>query len=168
MTPLHNQTTYPAAVPGPAGRTGRLVILGVAASDSHAVANHLIAHLLRAQSLTVVNLGTCTPVAEFADACGRHPEAEAVIVGSLNGHIHEDLHDLADAKRQGRIHCPVIVGGNLSVGSTKDESAVARLYELGVDHVLRRPADLAPLLDSLRSAALRAPVVRPLADSVAR
>ncbi len=173
MRPLHNESAHPAAAPGPADRTGRLVILGVAASDSHAVANHLIAHALRAQGLTVVNLGTCTPVAEFADACERHPEAEAVIVGSLNGHIHEDLHDLADAKRQGRIHCPVIVGGNLSVGSTKDDSAIAALYELGVDHVLNRPAELIPLLDALRLDALRldalqVPAARPLAAAVAR
>ncbi|MDH6135445.1 methylaspartate mutase sigma subunit [Kitasatospora sp. MAA4] len=163
-TPLQSETSLPSAVFGPADRTGRTVILGVAASDSHAVANHLIAHALRAQGLTVVNLGTCTPVSEFADACERHPDAEAVIVGSLNGHIHEDLHDLAEAKQEGRIPCPVIVGGNLSVGSTKDESAITRLFELGVDHVLRRPADLAPLLDSL----LPARSVRPLATSVAR
>ncbi|MYR02123.1 methylaspartate mutase, partial [Streptomyces sp. SID6139] len=41
----------------------------MAASDSHAVANQLIAHGLRAQGFDVVNLGTCTPVAEFAAAC---------------------------------------------------------------------------------------------------
>ena len=46
----------------------RKVILGVAASDSHAVANHLIAHSLRGLGYTVVNLGTCTPVEEFAEA----------------------------------------------------------------------------------------------------
>ncbi|MBC3839775.1 methylaspartate mutase [Streptacidiphilus sp. 4-A2] len=142
------------------------MVLGVAASDSHAVANHLIAHSLRAQGLTVVNLGTCTPVSEFADACELYPAAEAVIIGSLNGHIHEDLHDLADAKLQGRINCPVIVGGNLSVGSAKDESSTTRLYELGVDHVLAHPDSLVPLLDSLR--AVGAPVTRELVDTTAR
>lgn len=50
----------------------RLVILGVAASDSHAVANHLIAHALRGLGFEVENLGTCTPVEEFAEACERH------------------------------------------------------------------------------------------------
>ncbi|TVL92072.1 methylaspartate mutase [Streptomyces sp. SAJ15] len=153
----------------------RLVILGVAASDAHAVANHLIAHSLRADGFTVINLGTCTPVAEFADACARHPGAEAVIIGSLNGQIHADLHDLADAKRAGRIPCPVIVGGNLSVGSVKHDSAIDRLYALGVDHVLDSPARLTPLLDTLRPAV--APVgagagadaaVRALAGAAAR
>ncbi|MFD0560959.1 cobalamin-dependent protein [Kitasatospora saccharophila] len=134
-------------------REGRLVILGVAASDSHAVANHLIAHGLRADGFTVVNLGTCTPVAEFADACARHPQAEAVLIGSLNGQIHEDLHDLAEAKRSGRIPCPVLVGGNLSVGSAKDAASTERLYALGVDQVLSAAADLVPVLDALHAGA---------------
>ncbi|MGI5170238.1 cobalamin-dependent protein [Spirillospora sp. CA-253888] len=130
----------------------RLVILGVAASDSHAVANHLIAHFLRSCGFEVVNLGPCTPVSEFAEACRAHPEAEAVIIGSLNGHAHEDLRDLPAARAAGRITCPVVVGGNLSVGSRKDPAALDRLRELGVDHILADPARLPGLLDGLRSA----------------
>ncbi|MET9834568.1 cobalamin-dependent protein [Streptomyces sp. NPDC006385] len=129
----------------------RTVILGVAASDSHAVANHLIAYSLRGVGFDVVNLGTCTPVEEFATACGEHPDAEAVIIGSLNGHVHEDLRGLAEAKNSGRIACPVIVGGNLSVGSHKDASDHERLYALGVDHILADPAQLPALLDLLRA-----------------
>ncbi len=130
----------------------RKVILGVAASDSHAVANHLIAHSLRGLGYTVVNLGTCTPVEEFAEACREHRDAEAVVIGSLNGHIHEDLRDLPAAKEAGAIHCPVIVGGNLSVGSRKDPSAHERLYRLGVDRILTDPADLPAALDRLHTA----------------
>ena len=125
------------------------VILGVAASDAHAVANHLIAYGLRAQGYHVVNLGTCTPVEEFVDAVQGNPEAIAVIIGSLNGHVHEDLADLRAAKDMGLISCPVIVGGNLSVGSRKTADAVRRLHDLGVDHVLRQPADLPPLLTEI-------------------
>lgn len=127
----------------------RTVILGVAASDSHAVANHLIAHSLRGEGFDVVNLGTCTPIEEFATACEEHPGTEAVIIGSLNGHVHEDLRGLAEAKSSGRIACPVVVGGNLSVGSHKDVSDHERLYALGVDHILSDPADLPALLDAL-------------------
>ncbi|MER5432064.1 cobalamin-dependent protein [Streptomyces sp. NPDC002588] len=130
----------------------RTVILGVAASDSHAVANQLIAHFLRGLGFDVVNLGTCTPVEEFAQAYREHPEAEAVIIGSLNGHIHEDLRGLGQAKETGRIGCPVIVGGNLSVGSRKDPSAHERLYALGADRILARPDGLPALLDELRAA----------------
>ncbi|GGK22237.1 methylaspartate mutase [Pilimelia terevasa] len=129
----------------------RVVILGVTASDAHAVANHLIAHALRGHGFTVVNLGTCTPVSEFAAACAAHPAAEAVIIGSVNGHALEDLRDLRDAKATGAIGCPVILGGNLSVGSTKDEGVHSRLYDLGVDRILEDPAELPGLLDEWRA-----------------
>lgn len=121
------------------------VVLGVAASDAHAVANHLIAYSLRAAGYDVVNLGTCTPVSEFAAAARQRPETLAVIIGSLNGHVHEDLRDLREAE----IECPVIVGGNLSVGSQKDSSALDRLYALGVDHILSQPDQLPPLLERI-------------------
>lgn len=130
----------------------RTVILGVAASDSHAVANHLISHSLREYGFTVVNLGTCTPIEEFAVAYAQHPEAEAVLIGSLNGHAHEDLRDLPLARSTGRLPCPVILGGNLSVGSQKSETSIARLYALGVDRILRDPAQIPATLDELRAA----------------
>jgi methylaspartate mutase sigma subunit len=128
-----------------------LVILGVAASDAHAVANHLIAYSLRERGYEVVNLGTCTPVEEFAAAAEQHPHALALIIGSLNGHVHEDLHDLRAAQEAGRITCPVIVGGNLSVGSRKDPADIERLYALGVDHLLADASGLPALLDKIES-----------------
>ncbi|MGW6012012.1 cobalamin-dependent protein [Streptomyces sp. NPDC055210] len=130
----------------------RLVILGVAASDCHVVANQLIARFLRDEGFEVENLGACTPVEEFARACVRRPEAEALLVGSLNGHIHEDLRGLREAKRSGRVHCPVVVGGNLSVGSSKSLSSDRRLYALGVDRIVHDPATLPTALAELRSA----------------
>lgn len=138
----------------PADET-RVVIIGVAASDSHAVANQLIAYGLRELGFTVVNLGTCTSVSEFAEACARHPAAEAVLVGSLNGQVHEDLADLPAARKSGAIPVPVIVGGNLSVGSHKDDSAHGRLYALGVDRILASPDELPGVLDELREDARR-------------
>ncbi|MCX4744047.1 cobalamin-dependent protein [Kitasatospora sp. NBC_01287] len=133
-------------------RSGRLVILGVAESDSHAVANHLIAMHLREHGFTVVNLGVCTPLADFADAHQRHPGAEAVLIGSLNGHAHQDLRALPELRAAGRLRCPVIVGGNLSVGSRKSEADRRRLLDLGVDHLLPDADALLPLLDTLHAA----------------
>jgi methylaspartate mutase sigma subunit len=132
----------------------RTVILGVAASDSHVVANHLIAHALRARGFHVVNLGTCTAVAEFAEAHAEHPQAEAVIIGSLNGHAYEDLQELPSARAEGLLDCPVILGGNLSVGSRKDSSDTERLRLLGVDVILSDPELLPAALDELRERAL--------------
>ncbi|MEU6231114.1 cobalamin-dependent protein [Streptomyces sp. NPDC047042] len=140
----------------------RTVILGVAASDSHVVANHLIAHALRAEGFQVVNLGACTSVAEFAEAYSEHPEAEAVIIGSLNGHAHGDLQDLPAARAAGKLRCPVILGGNLSVGSYKGAADHERLYALGVDVVLSDLDELPGTLDELRA---RVPAAAPVSAS---
>jgi methylaspartate mutase sigma subunit len=127
----------------------RLVIIGAAASDAHAVANRLITMHLEQAGFLVVNLGTCTPLTEFAAALRRHPDALAILIGSLNGHAHADLSDLPRLRAEGELWCPVVVGGNLSVGSTKTGDAERRLAGLGVDHVLHDVVGLIPLLDSL-------------------
>jgi methylaspartate mutase sigma subunit len=132
--------------------TRHLVVLGVAGSDAHAVANHLIAIHLREHGFDVVNLGVCTPLGDFADAVDAHPEAEAVIIGSLNGHAHADLRDLPALRAAGRLDRPVILGGNLSVGSHKSDDALDRLRDLGVDHILEDPYELPLVLDLLRAA----------------
>jgi methylaspartate mutase sigma subunit len=137
--------------PRSAGRRERLVILGVAASDSHAVANHLIAMGLRLDGFVVINLGVCTPLEEFADALDSYPDAEAVIIGSLNGHAYEDLGRLPALRRAGRLRAPVVLGGNLSVGSDKTAAQLRGLRALGVDHIVEDPDDLTALLDSLGS-----------------
>lgn len=136
--------------------TARTVILGVAASDAHAVANQLIHRHLRGHGFTVINLGVCTPLTEFADALEAEPAAEAVLIGSLNGHAYEDLHDLPGLRAQGRLWRPVVLGGNLSLGAHKQSADLDRLTELGVDHILHDVAALLPLLDMLRTA--RVPV----------
>ncbi|MFJ2773187.1 cobalamin-dependent protein [Streptomyces sp. NPDC087300] len=135
----------------------RTVILGVAESDAHAVANRLIEMQLRRHGIDVVNLGVCTPLREFADAYAAHPDAEAVIIGSLNGHVHEDLRGLPELRAAGHIGCPVVVGGNLSVGSHKSEDDdERRLRAIGVDHVLSDATQLPLLLDLLAGARLSA------------
>jgi methylaspartate mutase sigma subunit len=127
----------------------RLVILGVAASDSHAVANQLIAMMLRQKGFIVINLGVCTPLEEFADAYRAYPHTEAVLIGSLNGHAYEDLKALPQLRSAGQLACPIIVGGNLSVGSHKSTDTAHRLRALGVDHILDTADELPALLDRL-------------------
>src|SRR5579871_2830281 len=117
----------------------RLVITGVAASDAHAVANQLIAMRLRLNGLVVINLGVCTPLEDFAAALRANPEAEAIVIGSVNGHAYEDLQDLPRLRALGELGRPVILGGNLSVGSTKDNDVLARFRGLGVDYLVTDP-----------------------------
>lgn len=136
-----------------------LVILGVAESDAHVVANKLIEYELRLVGYQVINLGACTPVDEFVDAFRANPDAHAIVIGSLNGHAYDDLKELQDARRDLLITCPVIVGGNLGV--TREQAGRARqaLLSLGVDHVLDDSSELLPILRDLprRNTVLVAP-----------
>jgi methylaspartate mutase sigma subunit len=87
----------------------------------------------------------CTPLRDFADALDAHPDAEAILIGSLNGHAYEDLSDLPALRAAGKLQRPIILGGNLSVGCTKEADERERLLGLGVDHILD-DADRIPLL----------------------
>jgi len=142
-------------------RSPGLVILGVAKSDAHAVANRLIELQLRQVGYEVVNLGVCTPLEDFADAHTAHPEAVAVLIGSLNGHAVQDLADLPALRAAGRLACPVVLGGNLSVGSRKTERTLARLFELGVDRIVEDPADLPRILKQLGRPRSRSRTLQP-------
>jgi methylaspartate mutase sigma subunit len=118
------------------------VVLGVAASDAHVVANHLIAMFLRRQNFEVINLGACTPTEDFMRAASQASDCVAVLIGSLNGHALDDLADLPRLRAQYRVDAPVLVGGNLSVGAIKDDRVVRELQALGVDMLLQHPRQL--------------------------
>jgi methylaspartate mutase sigma subunit len=135
------------------------VIIGVAASDAHAVANRLIELRLAQAGYEVINLGPCTSIAEFADCLARHPDAIAVAIGSLNGHAVQDLSPLRAARAAGQLGVPVIVGGNLAVTAAGRVLAAGALRELGVDYVLDGVTGLVPLLDRL-AARSRHPAAR--------
>ncbi|MEW6055797.1 MAG: cobalamin-dependent protein [Bdellovibrionota bacterium] len=125
------------------------IILGVTESDAHVVANHLIAYQLRTNGYEVVNLGPCTSVAEFAEAYCWNPDASALVIGSLNGHALGDLKELLQYKEEGKIRCPVILGGNLSVGADKNRKDLEKFFEIGVDVVLDSINELLPALEHL-------------------
>jgi methylaspartate mutase sigma subunit len=137
-----------ADVAGQSSRS-RLIILGVAESDAHVVANKLIEYELTLNGFKVLNLGACTSVAEFVDMFQTHPYADAVVIGSLNGHAYEDLKSIESAKGDLLIACPIIVGGNLGV--TREQAARTRdaLLALGVDYVLDDVTELTALLHRL-------------------
>jgi methylaspartate mutase sigma subunit len=137
-------------LPAPPPAKGRgTVVLGVAASDAHVVANHLIAMFLRRQQFEVINLGACTPTEDFMRAASQASDVVAVLIGSLNGHALDDLADLPRLRHQYRIDAPVLVGGNLSVGAIKDDRVVRELQRLGVDMVLQHPRQLIGALRQL-------------------
>lgn len=130
-------------------RSRGTVVLGVAASDAHVVANHLIAMFLRRQHFEVINLGACTPTEDFMTAASTATNLVAVLIGSLNGHAADDLADLPRLRERYGISAPVIVGGNLSVGAIKDDRVIHDLLALGVDMVLQHPRQLIGALQML-------------------
>jgi methylaspartate mutase sigma subunit len=141
------------------------VILGVAASDAHIVANKLIEMALTDHGFNVVNLGACTTIDEFCQAYVQNKPVLAIVIGSLNGHAVNDITGLALAKRQYKVTCPVIVGGNLSVGSQKDSSIHQELYGLGVDVILHSPLELIAVLEDLAAKADQVAQNNPVAES---
>lgn len=145
----------PSAAPPLALQRGTIV-LGVAASDAHVVANHLIAMYLRRLGFTIINLGACTPTEDFMRAASACSDLVAVVIGSLNGHALEDLADLPGLKASYRVTAPVVVGGNLSVGAIKTDEVIERLNALGVDIVLAHPGQL---VDALRALGWRDPAL---------
>lgn len=132
-------------------RSARPFVLGVSASDAHAVANRLIYLMLTGSGFTVVNLGVCTPLEEFADAQAEH-SAAAVLIGSVNGHAVDDLRLLPELRRIGRLDCPVIFGGRPSIEARKYPAARRQLRELGVDYLLSTAAELPSVLDAVLDA----------------
>lgn len=137
-----------ASIPGQPSNNG-IIILGVAESDAHVVANKLIEYEMRLVGYNVINLGACTPIDEFVDAFRANPGADAIVIGSLNGHAYEDLKGLQEARKDLLITCPVIVGGNLGV--TREQAARTRqaLLSLGVNHVLGDASELLAVLRNL-------------------
>lgn len=125
------------------------VILGVAESDAHVVANYIIAIHLRMHGYEVVNLGPCTPVGELIDAYRANPDAIAIVIGSLNGHAYRDLRDIKPYLHSGEIGCPVLLGGNLSVGSNKSAGELQPFFELGIAEILDDMDDIVPYLETL-------------------
>lgn len=148
-TSIRRNADMPGDTSSPGAPAQPKVILCVANSDPHVVANQLIAMYLRDRGFDVINLGACTPIDEIMAACQRHPEALAVLIGSLNGHAVEDLRGLAVQKRNFQVRMPVFVGGNLSVGSVKTDRANAMLLADGVDRIVTDVDQLPGILHAL-------------------
>lgn len=125
------------------------LILGVTESDCHIVSNRIIEFLLKSKGYDVINLGACTSIHEFSEAYKNNPDVMAIIIGTLNGHGYEDLQGLKAAKKEDFITCPIILGGNLSVGSKKESDVEQRYYKLGIDYILKEINELSPLLETI-------------------
>lgn len=126
------------------------VIIGVAESDIHVVANNLIEIRLEAQGYNVINLGCTTSIHEFVGEGRRCHNLLAIAIGSLNGHAYGDLSPLKDYHVRNQLPCSIILGGNLSIGKTKARELKDKFYALGVDYILDTIGQLSPVLNALK------------------
>jgi len=127
------------------------VIIAVAKSDAHVVANRMIHMMLLQEGYDVINLGVCTSVEEMVEAYQQHPDTVAVLIGSLNGHAYGDLLSLKQAKLKGQIGCPVVLGGNLSVGKEKTENMKNAFHQIGVDYVIDSADQILETLEEIEN-----------------
>ncbi len=128
-----------------------IVILAVAPSDVHVVANQIIAAQLRVKGYKVINLGAATPLQEVIETWQSHSDVLAIAIGSVNGHALQDLCDLPKLKQLYQVTCPIIVGGNLSIGAEKDGSEGQKLKDIGVDYILTDVTQFFDILDQLKN-----------------
>lgn len=124
------------------------IIIAMTESDAHVVANKLLEVHLQEQGYKIINLGACTPLREVAETAGANAP-QAIVLGSQNGHALEDISGLMSLKQEFNINCPVILGGNLSVGAEKSDDLQRKLNLAGVDFICKDFEDLSALLEEL-------------------
>lgn len=124
------------------------IIVAMTESDAHVVANKLLEVYLQEQGYSIINLGACTPLREVAETAAANAP-QAIVLGSQNGHALEDISGLSSLKTEFHIDCPVILGGNLSVGAEKSDDLERKLKTAGVDFICQDFEDLSALLEEL-------------------
>jgi len=124
------------------------IIIAMTESDAHVVANKLLQLYLEEHGYNIINLGACTPMKQVAQtAAVINPQA--IVLGSQNGHALEDISSLLSLKKDFHIDCPVILGGNLSVGAQKSNDLELKLQQAGVDYICQNFDELLALLVEL-------------------
>lgn len=126
------------------------IIIAMTESDAHVVANKLLQVFLEELGYKTINLGACTPMIDVSETAHlRQPQA--IVIGSQNGHALEDLSSLASLKAQHGITCPVLLGGNLSVGAHKADDLEQNFKNAGVDYICKDFEELAVMLEEIVS-----------------
>ncbi|MFT6778541.1 MAG: methylaspartate mutase sigma subunit [Paraglaciecola sp.] len=124
------------------------VIIAMTESDAHVVANKLLQLYLEDHGYNIINLGACTPMKHVVQSAAVI-NPQAIVLGSQNGHALEDISSLLSLKKDFKINCPVILGGNLSVGAQKSNDFELEFQRAGVDYICQTFDDLLVLLEEL-------------------
>ncbi len=125
-----------------------LVLLSSVSSDSHTWNLVFLQLLLEETGHDVVNLGACVPDELLLSECLAH-RPDAVVISTINGHGHVDGRRLiarlrADERLSG---LPVVIGGKLGIGGSRDAGLAAELTDAGFDAVFADSADVRGFVD---------------------
>ncbi|MFJ4685160.1 cobalamin B12-binding domain-containing protein [Streptomyces sp. NPDC088789] len=126
--------------PSPRGeRTGGgalTFVLCTVPSDSHMWNLVALQLLIEEMGHRVVNLGACTAVPTLIGTC-RAERPDCVVVSTVNGLGSIDGAALITALRAepDLAGLPVVIGGKLGLGGTRDSDPTAELRRLGYDGV---------------------------------
>ena len=109
-------------------------IVSTVESDSHIWNLVYLQKVLEEQGATVLNLGSCTPVAEVLSGIASfHPDL--LVVSSVNGHGHHGARVLlTEMQRQG-LEVPSVVGGKLTTAESDNDRVRRDLLSLGYTEV---------------------------------
>lgn len=130
------------------GRTRGTVVLGAPSGDQHAIPSAILADLLRARGLAVIDLGADTPAESFTDAADHAERLVAVgIVATTTGNDEQIRAAISALRQHGR--GPIVLGG---AAVTSAEHA----RRLGADHHSTSAAEAVELFEQLSLQAARA------------
>ncbi len=131
-----------------ASNKGRVVI-GVIGDDIHVVGNRIMQLALEESGFRVFNIRTRNRPHHFRDAA-LETNADAVFVSSLNG---EGEYWCADFRSRfeavGMGETLLFVGGNLVVGSRREEEVVRLFRSYGFDRVYHQKPDIGKAIQHL-------------------
>ncbi|MBL4940069.1 MAG: cobalamin-dependent protein [Colwellia sp.] len=124
------------------------VVLAMTESDAHVVGNKLLEVFLDESGFRVNNRGACTPLREVFIEAAKEPTL-AIVLCSQNGHAREDIEGLKALKAEYNVNCPIVLGGNLSVGSTKVDNLHEQFRSAGVDLITNEFTELKIALEDM-------------------
>jgi methanogenic corrinoid protein MtbC1 len=104
------------------GRRRGTIVMGSPEGDHHALPVAIAADVVRGHGFDVVELGSHTPAASFADAAASRDDLIAVVVTMTAGSRPGVVAATVRALREAGVHAPVVIGG-----SGASESAVHRV-----------------------------------------
>ncbi|PXX71468.1 methylaspartate mutase sigma subunit [Nocardia tenerifensis] len=117
------------------------VVISGTVSDAHTWNLVYLQLLIEELGLHAVNLGPCVPVDVLAREC-RELAPALVVIGSINGHGHQDGLRLIEHLRADPLlaELPIVIGGKLGIADDGVERRALALTAAGFDAVFEDAA----------------------------